>query len=271
MNHQDNRALAKWRTVPKPPSCEAQKASSSAINPNFDQESELKLVLVYDDFSSGNRARYFFEGLSEKFSKILTFISSFLKSEELAKPQVFERPPRKAPAVDIIVIVADAHADLHDLAQEWMRTWKTTSRMEGRRLLALFSTCHQENDRCDQSQSRFQQVVRRNGMRFDLQATPTSRTVSPAAGTNPRAVQSSDECRRTQRRLCDTSRSLTDTLRCAAAAETPVDLHLTAVSNAIIDLLRSKQRKASPLTMPLTNGRYMRSPETNHIHISSNL
>jgi hypothetical protein len=271
MNHQDNRALAKWRTVPKPPSCEAQKASSSAINPNFDQESELKLVLVYDDFSSGNRARYFFEGLSEKFSKILTFISSFLKSEELAKPQVFERPPRKAPAVDIIVIVADAHADLHDLAQEWMRTWKTTSRMEGRRLLALFSTRHQENDRWDQSQLRFRQVARRTGMRFELPTTRTSRTVCRVAGTNPRALQPSDECSKTLRNLSDTSRSLSNALRCNAAGETPVNPQMTAVSNAIIAVMKARQRKTFSPTIPSANVGRSLSTDSHLMPVSSNL
>jgi hypothetical protein len=271
MNHQNNRPLAKLETVPNPPSCGAQKATASAINPNIDQESELKLVVAYDDFNRGNRARYFFDGLAERFSNILTFIQRFLKFEQLAKPRAGERQPGEAAAVDIIVIVADEHADLHDLAEEWMRTWKMTSRVEGRRLLALFSTRHQENVPWDQSQSRFHQVARRTGMRFGPQTTPTSKTVCRVAGTNPRALQPSNGCRRTQRNLCDTSRSLSDTLRCAATGDTPVDPQITAVSHAIIEVMRSRQRKTFPATIPLANAGGSLSTDANQIRVSSNL
>jgi len=259
MNHQNNRPLANLEMAPNPPSCGAQQATASAINPNIDQESELKLIVAYDDFNSRNRARLFFERLAERFLNILTFISRFLKFEQLAKPRDRERQPGEAAAVDIIVIVADEHADLHDLAEKWLRTWQMTSRTKVRRLLALFSTRYQENDRWDQRQSRFQQVVRRTGMRFELQTTSTSRTVCRVAGTNLRAVELSDECRRSQRNLCDTRGSLNNTLRCAAAGETPVDPQMTAVSNAIIEVLRSRQCKTCAPTVPSLDGRFMRS------------
>jgi hypothetical protein len=271
MNHQNNRALAKWRTVPIPPSCGAQKATASAINPNIDQESELKLVVAYDDFRSGIRARNLFERLSERFSKIIAFIPRFLKFEQLAKPCASEREPGEAAAVDIIVIVADEHVDLHDLAEDWMRTWKMTRRTAGRRLLALFSACHEENDRRHQTQSRLQQVARRTGMRFDLRTPPMPRMIRRVAEATPRALQRLDECGGKLRNLCETSRSLSSTPRRAAAAETPVDPQMTAVSNAIIEVLRSRQRKASAPIIPLTNGKRMRAPETNQIPNSSKL
>jgi hypothetical protein len=271
MNPQNNRPLAKLETVPNSPSCGAQKATASAINPNIYQEPELKLVVAYDDFNSGNRARYFFGGLAERILNSLTFIPRFLKFEQLAKPRADDRQPEKAAAVDIIVILADAHADLHDLSEEWMRTWKMTSKMEGRRLLALFSTRHQENDRWDQSQSRLHQVARRTGMRFALQTTPTCRTVCRVAGTKPQALQSSDECRRTQRNLCDTSQSLSNTLRCGAAGETPVDPQMSAVSNAIIEVMRSRQRKTFSPTIPSANARCSLSTGAHRIRVSSNL
>jgi hypothetical protein len=271
MNHQNKQPLAKLETVPNPPSGGAQKATASAMNPNIGQESELKLVVAYDDFRSGNRARNLFEGLSEKFLKILAFVPRFLKFDELAKPHVGERQPREAPAVDIIVIVADEQANLHDLAEDWMRTWKRTSRMEGRRLLALFSTHHQDKGRWDQTQSLSHQVARCNGMRFGLQKTSMSRTVYRVADTNPQALQPPDECRRTPRNLSDTGVSLNNPPRCAGAVETPVDPPMTAVSQAIIEVMRSRQRKTCPPTIPLPNARRMRSPETTRIRNSSNL
>jgi hypothetical protein len=268
MNHQINRPLAKLETVPNPPPCGAQKAPASAINPNIDQESKLKLVVAYDDFNSGNRARYFFEGLAERFLNILTFIPRFLKFEQLAKTRAGQCQPRQAAAVDIVVIVANEHADLRDLAEEWIRTWKMTGKTEGRRLLALFTTCHEENDRSNQTQSRLHQVARRTGMRFDLQAPPMPRMVRRVAEATPRALQRSDECVGKLRNLCGTNQSLRNTVRCAAAGETPVEPQMTAVSNAIIEVLRSRQWKASLPTIPLTMGRCMRSPESNRIRNS---
>jgi hypothetical protein len=271
MNPQINPALPKSWTVANPPSCKAQKAASSALNPRSNQGSEFKLVVACEDFSNVNRKRHFFERLAVRFLSILTFIPRFLKFGQLAKPRAGERQPREAAAVDIIVMVADEHADLHDLAEECLRTWKMTKRMEGRRLLALFSTRQQKSDRWNQSQSRFHQVARRTGVRFELQMSPASRTECRVAGTNPRALQSSGECRITQRNLCDTRRSLSNTSRRAAAGETPVDLQMTAVSIAIIEVMRSRQRKTLSPTIPSANAECSLSMDAHQIRFSSSL
>jgi hypothetical protein len=173
--------------------------------------------------------------------------------------------------VDIIVIVADEQADLHDLAEKFTRGWKMTSGTEGRRLLALFSTCYEANDRWNQTPSRLHQAARRTEVRFDLQTPPMPRLACRVAEAAPPALQRYDECKGKPRNLCDTKQPLNNPLRCAADGETPVDSQRTAVSNAIIEVMRSRQLKTCRPTIPLANGRCMPSPGTNRIRFSSNL
>jgi hypothetical protein len=260
MNHQNNRPLAKFGTVLNPPSCRAQKATCAVISSNSDRESEFKLVVAHDDFSSANRARAFFENLVETFGEILTLIPRFLKFERLATPHVGERVARDAAAADMIVIVAYEHADLPGLVEEWMRTWESTSRIGGRRLLTLLSTSFQENCRWTRVQSRLRQLARSCGMRFVLQATAMSRTRGSAVYENPKLKQTADECRRTRSNLGDTGGLLGNTMRGAAAGGTLVDLQPTAVSNAIIEVMRLRQHKICPPTLPLAAGRRMGPP-----------
>jgi hypothetical protein len=268
MNHENKRPLATLETVAKLPSCKTQKASS-AINPNSDRESDLKLVVAFDGFSNRNRVRYFLQGLAEKFSKIFTVIPRLLKIEKFAKPISGENQPREPAAVDLIVVVADEQADLHDLAEECMRRWKLTSGAEGRRLLALFSSCHEANDRWNQTQSPFHQAPCRTGVRFDPQITQMPRMVFRAVEATPPALRQSDECSGKLRNPCDTDLSLNSLLRYAASGETPVDSQRTVVSNAIIEVMRSRQRKTCRSTALLSNSRCMRSPGTNRIRNSS--
>jgi hypothetical protein len=271
MNHRNNWASAKLEIIANPLSGKTQKESTLRINQNFDRGSESKLVVAYDAFSSAHRAWHLFEWLAGKASKILAFIRHFVSFDELAKAYAAEHQPGEAATVDIIAIVAKEHADLRDLAEEWTRRWKTTGRTRRSRLLVLFSTRHQENHYWAQTQLRLPQVAARTGMRFVLQATPMARMPRPVPDTNPKAAQTADEVRRTLRNVCDNSRLLKASSQRAVAVEPIADLQPTVVSKAIIDVMRFRQRKTCPPTIPSAKSRCSPSPEMSRIRVSSNL
>jgi hypothetical protein len=243
MNHQKNWPLARLGIFASPPLCKSKKVASSAINRNFDLESEFKLVVAYDDFSNANRPRVFFVALAEYLAKILAVVPRFLRVGQLAPRHTSDSVRREAATVDIIVLVAREHTDLPSLAKEWMRTWKKTGRMERRRLLALFSSSHQGDDRCAQTESNMCQIGERAGMEFLMQATQTSRMGSRIADANLKEKPSADKCRRTPCDLRVTSTPLESFRSCVAVGKTPVNLQPTAVSKAIIEVMRLRQRK----------------------------
>jgi hypothetical protein len=271
MHLQKERPRAKLGIDASSFSCRLQKEVFAAPSPNSGRGSEFKLVVAYDDFGGAACARRFFERLVESFGEFLTFIPRFLKFEELLRPRIGERLAKEAAVADMVVFVANEDGDLPDLVEEWIRTWETTTGIEGRRLLALLSTSHRENDQCTPVQWRLRQAARRAGMKFVLQATPLSKTGCGLVHANPKAGRPVKVRRRTRRDFCDTGGSSENATRCAAAGKTLARLPPTAVSNAIIEVMRSRQRETCPPTIPLANGRWMQSPETKRIRLASNL
>ena len=273
MNDQKTRPSAKLSTLAIARSGKMQKARTSPTHQNFDRAAEFKLVVAYDYFSKVNWAEYLFEPLARKVRKLFTLIQRFLKFKEFSQHHAVERQPIEAAAVHIVAIVAEEQADLLNLAEQWTQRWKKAGRAEDRRLLALFSTRLKENNRWANPQARLPQFVRRTGKRFDLQATkmPIMRRVPD---TNPKATQAMHEDRKTMRSIFDNGLDQIPR-QGAASAETIVGIQLgiqsTAVSKAIIDVMRLRQRKSCSPNMRLASGRSMRLREMNRSRVSSNL
>lgn len=258
MNQQRKGPLAKWGKVENSASCKPQTA-------------EFNLVVAYDDFSNANFARTVVERLVESFGENLRFNPRFLKFEELSRPHVGERLAKEVAKANMVVIVAHEHADLPDLVDEWIRTRKTATTIEDRRLLAFISTSRQESNRWTPVQSRLRQAARRTGMRFVLQATPLSKTRCHVADAKPKAGRRGDERCETGRKFHGAGGSVESPARCAVSYGTSVNYQPTAISNAITDVMRSRQRKPCRLTMPLANGLCAPPPEMNRIPLFANL
>jgi hypothetical protein len=271
MNKRRQQPLAKSATSVNSDAHPQQKEIFAGLDPGSGPMSEFKLVVAYDDFGHANCAKCFIERLVESFGEILTFIPCFLKFEELSMPHVGERLAREVALADMVVIVAYEHADLPDPMEEWVRSWETTRRIEGRQLLTLVSTSHRGNRRRTPVQSRLLQVARRTGMKFLLQATPMSKTGCSVADANPKARRSADERRGTGRNLRGSSRSLGKAARRSDTGETSADLHPTAVTKAIAKIMQARQRKAQLPPIPLANRRCLRPLEANRNRMLTDL
>ena len=186
-------------------------------------------------------------------------------------PHVGERLAKEVALADMVVIVAYEHADLPDTMEAWVRSWETTRRIEGRQLLALVSTSHRGNRRRTPVQARLLRVARRTGMKFVLQATPMSKTGCRIADANPKPRQSADERRGTGQNLRGSSASLGNAARRPGTGESSADLHPTAVTNAIIEIMQARQRKAQFPTVPLANRRCLRPIEANRNRMLTDL
>ncbi len=229
MHQQKKRPLAKLGAVVSSFFCGPKKKLFATTSPNAARASEFRLVVAYDDFGNGICAKTFFEGLAESFGEFFTFIPRFLKFEELLKLPVGERLAREAAVADMVVFVADEHVDLPDFVENWIQIWETPTKIEGHRLLALFSTCHRENDRVTPVQWRLRKAARRTRMKFVLQTSPLSRTVSLVGRAN------------------------------------------SAVTDAIIEVMRARQRRTSTSIIPPAGDSQVPSPKINQNRAITNL
>jgi hypothetical protein len=271
MNNRRQQPLAKSATSVNSAAHSQQKKIFAGLDPSSGPMSEFKLVVAYDDFGHASCARCFIERLVESLGKILTFIPCFLKFEELSMPHVGERLTREVALADMVVIVAYEHADLPDPMEEWLRSWETTKRIEGRQLLALVSTSHRGNRRGTPVQSCLLQVARRIGMKFVLQATPLSKTGCRVADATSKARRSADERRGTGRNLRGSSGSLGNAAWRPDTGERSADLLPTDVTKAIVKIMQARQRKAQFPTVPLANRRCLRPLEANRNRMLTDL
>jgi hypothetical protein len=244
MNSDINQQPTKSKIAANPPSCPSQ--NEIPVASSSDRAVEFKLVVGYDDFGNGICAKTFLRWLVENFAGIINFTPHFLKFEELFRRYVRERLARKVAVADMVVIVARGDASLPDVVEKWVRTWETSAGINGLRLLALLSSSDPGNDGWTPVQSCLRQVARRANMKFVLQATPlyvAERTLADAA---PATRQEAGEGRGRKRKSCGASRWPECAVPCSVAEGTTRDLPHTAVTDAIIQVLRARQTRTSP-------------------------
>ena len=271
MNEQKRRWRAELGTGATSFSCMPKKKILAATSPSSDRASEFKMVVAYDHFGNGICARRFIEGLVQCFEEILTFVPRLFKFEELLRFRVGERLAREVAVADMVVFVADEYVELPDFVENWIRTWEATTRIEGHRLLALFSTSHRENDRVTPVQWRLRQAARRSRMKFVLQAAAPSKTVCRVADADSAADRQMDACRGKKRSLRSATGEAENVIPRTVAGGTIVDLPRTAVTDAIIEVMRARQaRTSAPTTLPVSESRAP-SPEINQKHALATL
>jgi len=253
------------------PSCTSQNEIFAAKSSNSGQGSKFKLVVAYDDFGNGICAKQFFRWLEESFAAIINFIPRFMKFEELYRPDDGERLAREVAVADMVVIVAYEDASLSGLVEEWIRTWETTTGIKGCRLLALISSSDRGNYGWTPVQSRLRQVARRTGMKFVLQATPLSGRGCRVAYPNPATTRQAGERRGKWRKSCRAREWPEKAMPRAIGGGMTHDLPHTAVTDAIIHVLRARRRRTSPPTFRLTNDRRTPPPGMNRNHTLTNL
>ncbi len=271
MNHQHNLRLEGPSVDTSAASLLAQKQASPAESVSFVHDSDSKWVVSYDDFSTTNWAWRFFKGLAKRLSLILTLVPRVLRFQGVANSKLAGRPSRESTVVDIVVIVSLGPANLRELVRRWMRTWKMAERMEGCRLLALFSAGPQKGGQWAKSYSCPPQAAHCTGMNFSPQANSVWTPGSRPPGGNPKPLAAAEECRRAPRRSAGANPLLNNPMWRAVGGASLAGPAPTPVTNAIIDIMRSRQRKSCPSTGPAANSRRARSPEPHRIRISSNL
>jgi hypothetical protein len=82
---------------------------------------EIKLLIAWDDFANGRRAICFVEQLQKDFGGMFTFTLSFLKFEDLMRPQTAAEMEGKAGEADMVIIAAYGDADLPVVVKDWMQ------------------------------------------------------------------------------------------------------------------------------------------------------
>jgi hypothetical protein len=128
---------------------------------------DFKLVVVYDDFVSGIRARDFSDRLAARLEPEFKFSSDLWKFDFLVGRVLREQAAAAAAEADIIIVSADAATVLPGHVKSWMDGWLPQQHHRPSILIALI---HQEEDRpCEQPSvlcAYLRQIAEAAGMDF---------------------------------------------------------------------------------------------------------
>ena len=98
-------------------------APSTAGQLRLKNHPAFSVVLAYDKYSDGIRAKEFFDGLVFNHGELFHFICHLWKFDVLREPQLFEAATRDALGADMIVFVTRQSQELPVEAIRWIDHW----------------------------------------------------------------------------------------------------------------------------------------------------
>ncbi|MBE0543082.1 MAG: hypothetical protein IH623_17185 [Verrucomicrobia bacterium] len=97
----------------------------------------FSVVLVYDKYSDGIRAKEFFDRLVFNHGELFHFICHLWKFDVLREPQLFEAATRDALGADMIVFVTRQSQELPVEAIRWIDHWLPSKQADSGALVLL--------------------------------------------------------------------------------------------------------------------------------------
>lgn len=98
-------------------------APSTAGQLRLKNHPAFSVVLAYDKYSDGIRAKEFFDGLVFNHGEFFHFICHLWKFDVLREPQLFETATRDACGADMIVFAIRQSQELPVEARRWIAHW----------------------------------------------------------------------------------------------------------------------------------------------------
>jgi hypothetical protein len=91
----------------------------------------FEVVLAYQDFSSGIRAKEFFDRLVRDHGSLFHFLCHLWKFDVLLAPELGDQAVSDAANADMIVIAAHAQTELPHAVKDWVELWLRQTRTPG--------------------------------------------------------------------------------------------------------------------------------------------
>jgi hypothetical protein len=105
----------------------------------IDRESHpvFNVVLAYDEYSDGIRAKEFFEALAHDHGKLFQFSCHLWKFELLREPRLFNVASRDASRADMVVLAIHQSQELPAEVRRWIERWLPSKQADSCALVVL--------------------------------------------------------------------------------------------------------------------------------------
>jgi len=91
----------------------------------------FEVLLAYQDFSSGIRAKEFFDRLVRDHGRLFRFLCHLWKFDVLLAPELGDQAVAEAADADMIVIATHAQTELPPAVKDWVELWLRQTRTPG--------------------------------------------------------------------------------------------------------------------------------------------
>ena len=136
----------------------------------------FEVVLAYQDFSCGIRAKEFFDRLVRNHGSLFRFLCHLWKFDVLAAPEFRGQTIAEAMNADMIVIAPCAQAELPASVKRWIERWRREPRTQGA-LEALLDGLEPQSPTVSTVCSYLRDIAHTSQMRFFCNALPPSEMV----------------------------------------------------------------------------------------------
>lgn len=112
-------------------------APSTAGQLRFKNRPVFHVVLVYDKYVDGIRAKDLFDGLVSNHGELFRFVCHLWRFDVLREPQLFEAATRDAMRADMIVFAIRQNQELPVEIRRWIDYWLPSKRVASGALVVL--------------------------------------------------------------------------------------------------------------------------------------
>jgi len=135
----------------------------------------FEVLLAYQDFHSGIRAKEFFDRLVRNHGSLYRFLCHLWKFEVLAAPEFDGQAIAEALNADMIVIAPCAQAELPASVKRWIERWRHEPRSPGA-LVALLDSVKPQSAPAPTVCTYLRDIANTSQMRFFCNGSPPIET-----------------------------------------------------------------------------------------------
>ncbi len=162
-----------------------QNMSVLAVSDSFELNStpDFRVLLAYQDFAAGLRAKEFFDRLVQDHGGVFRFICHLWKFDLLQAPGLEDQAVAEAAKADMIVIAAHDHSTLPPTVKAWFERWLRRNRIPGA-LVALVDASDPRHGTSSEMCASLREFAERGRMKFFCKGQAPAPTGFPFARQN---------------------------------------------------------------------------------------
>src|ERR1041385_2762721 len=153
-------------------------------SPDRDSDPSFNVIIAYEDFETGKRAKCIYDSLVENLGRDCQFTNQMWKFEVLGIPKLREMAARDAMMADI-VLVSYHGMHLPSEFKAWVELWVTEPK-HPIALVALLDSPETNDPRMAETRAYLADVARRGQMEFFIQPSDSPQSANEDFFAQPR-------------------------------------------------------------------------------------